>query len=77
MRGSRQVVPPRRILCPTADTPVLVAPHPAGKQLTIQGTRTDGSTYRFPVNQTFNENQINWFKNGSALNAMAAQFKKQ
>ena len=27
------------------------------------------------VNHTFNDNQINWFKNGSALNAMAAQFK--
>lgn len=27
------------------------------------------------VNHTFNENQISWFKAGSALNAMAAQFK--
>jgi aconitate hydratase len=43
-----------------------------GKQLTIQGKRPDGSTYSFPVNQTFNENQITWFKHGSALNAMAA-----
>lgn len=40
----------------------------------LQGKRKDGSTYSFPVNHTFNENQINWFKNGSALNAMAAAF---
>ncbi|WIA23228.1 hypothetical protein OEZ85_000001 [Tetradesmus obliquus] len=45
-----------------------------GKQLTIQGKRKDGSTYEFEVNQTFNENQISWFKAGSALNAMAAAF---
>lgn len=41
----------------------------------MQGKRKDGSTYQITVNQTFNENQINWFKHGSALNAMAAQFK--
>lgn len=41
------------------------------------GKRPDGSTYEFPVNQTFNENQISWFKAGSALNAMAEQFKRE
>lgn len=46
-----------------------------GQPLTLVGKRTDGSTYTFPVNHTFNENQINWFKHGSALNAMAAAFK--
>jgi len=46
-----------------------------GKPLTLRGKRTDGSTYDVPVNHTFNENQINWFKHGSALNAMAAAFK--
>eukprot|EP00877_Chromochloris_zofingiensis_P008121 jgi/Chrzof1/3562/Cz13g00140.t1_ACH1[v5.2] len=48
-----------------------------GKQLTVEGKRKDGSTYSFPVNHTFNENQINWFKHGSALNAMAQQFAKK
>lgn len=48
-----------------------------GKPLTFEGKRADGSTYSFPVNHTFNENQINWFKNGSALNAMAAAFKSK
>ncbi|KIY98641.1 aconitate hydratase 1 [Monoraphidium neglectum] len=47
-----------------------------GKPLTLEGTRTDGSKYSFPVNQTFNANQIAWFKAGSALNAMAAAFAK-
>lgn len=65
-------------MCCHADTPA-PAPlsPPAGQQLTIQGKRLDGSTYNFPVNHTFNDNQINWFKHGSALNAMAAQFKSQ
>jgi len=48
-----------------------------GKQLTVNAKRADGSTYSFTVNHTFNENQINWFKHGSALNAMAAQFKSK
>jgi aconitate hydratase len=41
-----------------------------GTPLTFAGTRPDGSTYEFPVNHTFNDNQITWFKAGSALNAM-------
>ncbi len=46
-----------------------------GKPLAVAGTRPDGSTYEFTVNQTFNENQIHWFKAGSALNAMGAANK--
>ena len=45
------------------------------KPLTLVGKRPDGTTYEFPVNQTFNQNQINWFKHGSALNAMSAAKK--
>ncbi|KAI8469054.1 MAG: mitochondrial aconitate hydratase [Monoraphidium minutum] len=45
-----------------------------GKPLTLEGTRTDGSKYSFPVNHTFNANQIAWYRSGSALNAMAATF---
>jgi hypothetical protein len=66
--------------CPRHSTPdhtCAPPPPPAGQQLSIQGKRLDGSTYSFPVNHTFNDNQINWFKHGSALNAMAAQFKTQ
>ena len=47
-----------------------------GKALTLEGKTPDGSTYSFPVNQTFNEAQIAWFKAGSALNAMNAANKK-
>ena len=43
-----------------------------GSQLTFKGTRPDGSTYQFPLNHTYNNNQINWFKAGSALNYMCA-----
>ena len=46
-----------------------------GSQLTVEGTRPDGSKYDFKVNHTFNENQITWFKHGSALNAMGASHK--
>lgn len=46
-----------------------------GKPLTVEGTRPDGSKYEFTVNQTFNDNQITWFKHGSALNAMGAASK--
>ena len=42
-----------------------------GKPLTLEGKSPEGKTYSFQVDQTFNENQIAWFKAGSALNAMA------
>jgi len=38
-------------------------------------THNDGTTDEFPVNHTYNENQIAWFKAGSALNLIAAQKK--
>lgn len=46
-----------------------------GVPLTLEGTRPDGSKYSFQLNHTFNENQIEWFKAGSALNAMGAKNK--
>ena len=39
-----------------------------GKQLTLKLQHTDGTTDEFPVNHTYNANQIEWFKAGSALN---------
>jgi aconitate hydratase len=38
------------------------------KNLTIKLTHTDGSTDSFEVKHTYNEQQIEWFKAGSALN---------
>jgi len=42
-----------------------------GVPLTCQLRHGDGSVEKFPLNHTFNENQIGWFKAGSALNKMA------
>lgn len=39
-----------------------------GKPLTLILHRIDGSKEEFPVNHTYNKNQIEWFKAGAALN---------
>jgi aconitate hydratase len=39
-----------------------------GKQLLIVLHHKDGTTEEFPVNHTYNKNQIDWFKAGAALN---------
>jgi aconitate hydratase len=39
-----------------------------GKQLTIVLNHADGTSESFPVNHTYNTQQIEWFKQGSALN---------
>jgi len=39
-----------------------------GKSLTIRLYHADGKVEDFPVNHTYNQNQIEWFKAGSALN---------
>jgi len=41
-----------------------------GNQLTVQVTPASGSPFEIKVNHTFNEEQIEWFKAGSALNQM-------
>jgi aconitate hydratase len=41
-----------------------------GSSVTLEGKKEDGSTYSIPLAHTFNDNQIKWFKAGSALNAM-------
>lgn len=35
----------------------------------------DGKPFEVKLQQTFNEAQIEWFKNGSALNTMAQKTK--
>jgi len=39
-----------------------------GKPLTMELKHADGKTESFPVNHSFNKEQIAWFKAGSALN---------
>jgi aconitate hydratase len=41
-----------------------------GKNLTVGLLHPDGTRDRFEVSHTYNEQQIGWFKAGSALNAM-------
>ncbi len=41
-----------------------------GKNLTVQLLHTDGTKESFEVSHTYNEQQVEWFKAGSALNAM-------
>lgn len=42
-----------------------------GKPLTLRVHKKTGETVDITVKHTFNENQIEWFKAGSALNRMA------
>ena len=44
-----------------------------GVPLTLLLNHADGSKERLLLNHTFNENQIGWFKAGSALNLIASQ----
>lgn len=39
-----------------------------GRQLTLEVTHTDGSKDTIMLNHSYNENQISWFNEGSALN---------
>jgi len=44
-----------------------------GKQLTIEVVHADGSTDVIKVNHTYNDSQIEWYKEGSALNLIKKQ----
>ena len=44
-----------------------------GKQLKVKLHHSDGSIEEFKVNHSYNENQIEWFKAGSALNLIKAK----
>ncbi len=46
-----------------------------GKPLTLHLTHKDGSQEEFAVNHTFNQNQIEWFRAGSALNLICLNNK--
>lgn len=44
-----------------------------GKQLTLELTHDDGSKDQIMLNHTYNDNQIDWYKEGSALNLIKKQ----
>ncbi|CAK7201878.1 Aconitate hydratase mitochondrial [Sporothrix eucalyptigena] len=48
-----------------------------GKPLTLRVHPKDGAAFDVPLAHTFNESQIDWFKNGSALNTMAKNAAKK
>ncbi len=48
----------------------------AGKPLTVVLHHQDGSVDNIAVNHTYNEQQIEWFKAGGALNVIRKQFAK-
>jgi aconitate hydratase len=48
----------------------------AGKALEIVLHHSDGTSEKFPVNHTMSQEQIEWFKAGSALNYVAKQQKR-
>lgn len=47
-----------------------------GVQLTVVLNHSDGTKDSIPVNHTYNEQQIEWFKAGGALNVIRAEFVK-
>jgi aconitate hydratase len=47
-----------------------------GKQLTMVLQHADGTSDKIKLNHTYNEQQIEWFKAGSALNLIRKQFGK-
>jgi aconitate hydratase len=47
-----------------------------GKLLQLVLHHADGSTDEFPVNHSYNEKQIEWFRAGSALNLIKEEEKK-
>jgi aconitate hydratase len=47
-----------------------------GKPLTVVLTHKDGTSDKITVNHTYNEQQIEWFKAGGALNVIRTQFAK-
>ena len=44
-----------------------------GKSLIVVLHHTDGSQEKIKVNHSYNENQIEWFRAGSALNVIRKQ----
>ena len=47
-----------------------------GKQLQMVFNHADGTSDNIPVNHTYNEQQIEWFKAGAALNIIRREFEK-
>ncbi|BCR83123.1 aconitate hydratase ACO1 [Aspergillus chevalieri] len=56
---------------PTDTVDLLCTELEVGKPMTLRVHPKDGATYDIKLSHTFNESQIEWFHDGSALNTMA------
>jgi len=63
------------LVSPTDKVSINITQLAPGKQLTMTLHKTDGSIKNITLNHTFNEMQITWFKNGSALNYIKKSIK--
>lgn len=48
-----------------------------GKPMTLKVHKKDGKTIDIQLSHTFNEGQMEWFKNGSALNSKFYAFRSR
>ena len=62
-------------LNPDDKVDLLVTELAVGKPLTMVVHPKNGKSFEVELSHTFNEGQIEWFKNGSALNTMAKKNK--
>ena len=58
-------------LNPDDKVDLLITELAVGKPMTMVVHPKNGESYEIELSHTFNEGQIEWFKNGSALNTMA------
>ena len=56
---------------PTDTVDLMCTELEVGKPMTLRIHPKDGAPYEIKLTHTFNESQIEWFKDGSALNTMA------
>lgn len=62
-------------IAPEDKLDLMVTELAVGKPMTLRVHKKSGETLDVKLNHTFNEGQIEWFKNGSALNTMAKKAK--
>ncbi|KMU88030.1 aconitate hydratase [Coccidioides immitis H538.4] len=58
---------------PTATVDLMCTELAVGKPITLRVHPKDGKPFDVSLSHTFNESQLQWFKDGSALNTMAKQ----
>lgn len=62
---------------PTDTVDLLCTEMAVGKPVTLRVHPKDGASYDVSLSHTFNESQLEWFHDGSALNTMARKSAEQ